>query len=184
MGRAAFPIHVPSWTCLLYNCSFLTCTQMQSSCISSLFLRMCTFERDFQAVCGVRRSQCSSSLYPAQNSQPENCVSDVMPWLPKSPRCSFFSHSIGLAWLTSQLSPLFTCKNQMLTQPHPSPLSLSFSIHGKKIPSLCFSFRVTSKMSTKTLSQLLLKTSKFALLASPMSFKINRSDAGKWSCRN
>lgn len=96
-------------------------------------------ERDFQAVCAVRRSQCSSSLYPAHNSQPENSVSDVMSWLLKSPGCSFlflfFCHSIGLAWLTNQL--LFTCKKK-IKQPHPTPLSFCCAFKGIKLSPSAF----------------------------------------------
>lgn len=41
------------------------------------------------------------------------------------------SHSIGLAWLTSQLSTLFTCKIKR-SQPQPSSLSLSCAFVGIK----------------------------------------------------
>lgn len=53
-------------------------------------------------------------------------------------------------------------QNQTLTAPTLITVSV-LCIRGNKILSLWFSFRVTSKMSTKTHSQLFLKTSKFAL---------------------
>lgn len=86
--------------------------------------------RDFPAVCAVRRSQCSSSLYPTQNSQPENCVSDVMSWLLKKPKMRFF---FSLLYFQSQYQSniahsrlcclhVHKKKNQMLTAP---PICLS-----------------------------------------------------------
>lgn len=128
-----------------------------------LFVCFCVGERDFQTVCAVRRSQCSSSLYPAQNSQPENCVSDVMSWLPKGPWMLFFSnsHSVGLAWLTNQAVCVVYMQTQTLAAPPLITLSCAFM--GVKMLSLRFPFRVSSKMFTKTHSQLFLKTSKFAL---------------------
>lgn len=78
----------------------------------------------------------------------------------------FSSHSISLAWLTSQQSSLFTCK---IKHSHLRPSSLSPSsvfFYDNKILSVFFFFfffRVTSKMSMKTRSQLFLRTSKFAL---------------------
>lgn len=86
--------------------------------------------RDFPAVCAVRRSQCSSSLYPTQNSQPENCVSDVMSWLLKKPKmCFFFSLLYFQSQYQSNIAHSRLCclhvhkkKNQMLTAP---PICLS-----------------------------------------------------------
>lgn len=99
--------------------------------------------RDFPAVCAVRRSQCSSSLYPTQNSQPENCVSDVMSWLLKKPKMRFFffpfcisSHSISLTLLTAAcVVYMYTKKKIKCSQPHPSVFLLC--IHGNKNSLFC-----------------------------------------------
>lgn len=71
------------------------------------------------------------------------------------------SHSISLTLLTAAcVVYMYTKKKIKCSQPHPSVFLLC--IHGNKKFSL-LSFRVISKMSTKTRSQLCLKTSKYAL---------------------
>lgn len=102
---ARMPVHALIWTVLCKIVVFKSPTHKHTVkrarfwiLILLLFARVCVCERegvsvcvrDFPAVCAVRRSQCSSSLYPTQNSQPENCVSDVMSWLLKKPKMRFF----------------------------------------------------------------------------------------------
>lgn len=118
-----------------------------------LFARVCVCVRegvsvcvrDFPAVCAVRRSQCSSSLYPTQNSQPENCVSDVMSWLLKKPKMRFFFFSLLYfqSQYQSNIAHSRLCclhahkkkKNQMLTAP---PISVFLlCIHGNKNSLFC-----------------------------------------------
>lgn len=99
---ARVPVHALLWTVLCKIVVFKSHTHKHTVkrahfciLILLLFARVClcvceregvsVCVRDFPAVSAVRRSQCSSSLYPTQNSQPENCVSDVMSWLLKKP---------------------------------------------------------------------------------------------------
>lgn len=99
--------------------------------------------RDFPAVCAVRRSQCSSSLYPTQNSQPENCVSDVMSWLLKKPKMCFFfpfcisSHSISLTLLTAACVVYMYTKKKSNAH-SPTHLSFCCAFMGIKILSFVF----------------------------------------------
>lgn len=70
-------------------------------------------------------------------------------------------------YLSSMAYEPAVCAVYMKIQKLTAPPSISFSvlpIHEYKIHALCLCFRVTSKMSTKTHSQLCLRTSKFLLL--------------------
>lgn len=99
--------------------------------------------RDFPAVCAVRRSQCSSSLYPTEFTARELCQRcDVLASKKAQDALFFFSpfcissHSISLTLLTAAcVVYMYTKKKIKCSQPHPSVFLLC--IHGNKNSLFC-----------------------------------------------
>lgn len=155
---ARMPVHALIWTVLCKIVVFKSPTQTHSeegslldfnSVVVCACVCVCVREREWACVWEISRLSVLSGgvsvprHFIQQNSQPENCVSDVMSWLLKKPKMRFFFFS--LLYFQSQyqsnvahsrLCCLHVHKKKIkCSQPHPSVFLLC--IHGNKNSLFC-----------------------------------------------
>lgn len=156
---ARMPVHALIWTVLCKIVVFKSPTQTHSeegslldfnSVVVCACVCVCVREREWACVWEISRLSVLSGgvsvprHFIQQNSQPENCVSDVMSWLLKKPKMRFFffpfcisSHSISLTLLTAACVVYMYTKKKSNAH-SPTHLSFCCAFMGIKILSFVF----------------------------------------------